>query len=428
MATQPPPFAPFEWMIAWRYLRARRADGGVSVMTWISLIGITLAVFALIATLAVRTGLREETLRVILGATAHLEVYYVETQTETGARDRLIRDYDAVAERIAAEPGVIHAAPVVKERLIANARQLSAPVEIYGLAPDRLATFPGIAEAERSQGDLSRLPEGVALGDQLARSLGVGVGDRVRLISPNGVRTALGTSPRVVAFEVVYVFRSGQPFIDSTRAYLPLSEAQSFLNREGGVDQIDVMVADPEGVDAVMVPILRAAGDRAVGWTWRDRSGGSLRALQLQDNALYILLFILVLIATLNIVSGLVMLVKNKGRDIGILRTIGLSQGSILRVFVLVGASVGIAGTVFGAALGALFAANIEHVYALMDQITGGSRAGLEAQGFFFPPAVLRPADLAAAVALSLGLSFIVTIFPARRAARLNPVEALRYE
>ena len=428
MATQPPPFAPFEWMIAWRYLRARRADGGVSVMTWISLIGVTLAVFALVATLAVRTGLREETVRIILGATAHLEVFYTEQEQESGARDRLIRDFDAVAERIEAQPGVRQAVPVVKERLIANARQNNAPVELYGITPENLATFPSIAEAERSEGDLARLPEGIALGERLARTLGVTVGSRLKLISPNGVRTALGTSPRVSAYEVVYIFRSGQGLIDSTRAYLSLDQAQSFLNREAGVDQIDVMLDDPDAVDAAMPRILQATEGPALGWTWRDRSGGMLRALQLQDNALYILLFILVLIATLNIVSGLVMLVKNKGRDIGILRTIGLSEGSILRVFVLVGASVGIAGTLLGAALGAVFAANIEHVYALMDTITGGSRAGLEAQGFFFPPAVLRPGDLFAAVALSLGLSFVVTIFPARRAARLNPVEALRYE
>ncbi len=422
------PFAAFEWMIAWRYLRARRAEGGVSVMTWISLIGITLAVFALIATLAVRTGLREETLRIILGGTAHLEVFYPEQERENGARDQLIRDYQAVADRIVAQPDVLQAVPVVKERLIGNARRNNAPVELYGIAPEDLATFPSIAEADRSQGDLSRFSEGLALGDQLARTLGVSVGSQVRLIFPNGVRTPSGFSPRISAFEVVYIFRSGQGFIDATRAYLPLDQAQPFLNREGGVNQIDVMLADPETVDEVMFPILQAADEQAFGWTWRDRAGGMLRALQLQDNALYILLFILVLIATLNIVSGLVMLVKNKGRDIGILRTIGLSEGSVLRVFFLVGASVGIAGTILGTILGALFALNIEHVYALMDVITGGSRASLEAQGFFFPPAVLRPFDVAAAMALSLGLSFIVTIFPARRAARMNPVEALRYE
>lgn len=397
-------------------------------MTWISLIGVTLAVFALVTTLAVRTGLRAETLRIILGAQAHLEVYQSEQVRDDGTTDRLIRDYDAVAERIVALPAVTGAVPIVKGRLIANLRENNAPIELYGIDPDALQGFPSIAEAEMQSGDLARLPEGIALGEGVARNLGVGVGDTIRVISPDGVKTAFGTSPRVSAYAVVYVFRSGQTFIDSTRAYLPLEEAQVFLNREGGVDQIDVMLSDPEAVENLQSSVLETAGSGTFGWTWRDRSGGMLRALELQDNALYILLFILVLIATLNIVSGLVMLVKNKGRDIGILRTIGLSEGSILRVFILVGASVGIAGTLLGALLGVIFAANIEHVYALMDNLTGNSRAGLEAQGFFFPPAILRPLDLAMAIGLSLLLSFAVTILPARRAARMNPVEALRYE
>lgn len=397
-------------------------------MTWISLIGITLAVFALVATLAVRTGLRAETLRIILGAQAHLEVHYSETVDENGVRSRTIAEYEAVAERISDVPGVERAVPVVKGRLIANLRDANAPIELIGIAPSDLAGFPSIATPERSQGDLARLTDGIAIAEGVARTLGLGPGDTVRVISPNGVRTAFGTSPRVSAYEVVYIFRSGQPLIDSTRAYLPLDEAQVFLNREAAVDQIEVMIDDPETVEVLQPDILAATGANAFGWTWRDRSGAGLRALQLQDNALYLLLFILVLIATLNIVSGLVMLVKNKGRDIGILRTIGLTEGSVLRVFILVGASVGVAGTVLGAALGALFAANIEHVYGLMDAITGNARAGLEAQGFFFPPAILRFGDLAAAVGLSLLLAFVVTIFPARRAARMNPVEALRYE
>ena len=423
-----PPFAPYEWLIAWRYMHARRATGGVSVMTWISLIGITLAVFALVATLAVRTGLREETLRIILGASAHLEVHYAEQTRSDGSRDRLIRDFDQTVTQIRALPGVRLAVPVVKARLIANVRQSNAPVELYGIRPTDLAAFPSIAQAEQSQGDLSNLPNGIALGAQVARSLGVNVGAKLRLISPNGVRTAFGTSPRVSVFEVIYIFRSGQSFIDSTRAYLPLEAAQSFLNREGAVDQIDVMLDDPEAANRALVPILGETSGPAYGWTWEDRAGGMLRALALQDNALYILLFILVLIASLNIVSGLVMLVKNKGRDIGILRTIGLSESAILRVFLLVGVSVGVAGTVMGALLGVLFAVNIEHIYALLDLLTGNGRAQLEAQGFFFPPAVLRAQDLAAAMGLSLLLTFTITLFPARRAARMNPVEALRYE
>ena len=428
MAQTPRPFAAYECLIAWRYLRARRADGGVSVMTWISLIGITLAVFALIATLAVRTGLREETLRVILGGTAHLEIRYAEQVQDNGQRDRLIRDYGTVVDQISEVPGVTLAVPVVSARLIASNRQNNAPVELYGLTPTDLARFPSIAQAERSEGDINRLSEGIALGEGLAYALGAGLGTRVRIISPNGARTAFGTSPRVSAYDVVYIFRSGQGFIDSTRAFLPLDQAQSFLNREGGVDQIHVMLRDPESVDQIQSNVLDAIDGPAFGWTWRERAGGMMRALQLQDNALYILLFVLVLIATLNIVSGLVMLVKNKGRDIGILRTIGLSEGAILRIFVMIGASVGVAGTLMGTILGVLFALNIEHVYAVMDALTGGSRAGLEAQGFFFPPAVLRPLDVVAAMAMSLILAFGVTIFPARRAARMNPVEALRYE
>jgi lipoprotein-releasing system permease protein len=424
----PAPFAPFEWKIAFRYLRARRTEGGVSGMAWISLIGITLAVFALVATLAVRTGLREETVRTILGANAHLEVLYHTVITDDGRSERVIRDFDALSARLIKVPGVLDAVPVVKGQVIGNIGENNAPLELYGIRIEDLKRFPSVAEPDVSFGDLSRLAEGIALGAGLARSLNAGIGDRVKVISPNGTRTPFGIKPRVSVFEVVYVFRSGQAFIDTTRAYLPLSDAQPFLNREGAVDQIEVMVDQPDAVGAYVPSILAAAGDRAYAWTWQDRSGGFLRALALQDNALFVLLGILVLIAAMNIVSGLIMLVKNKGRDIGILRTMGLDRGTILRVFFLVGASIGMLGTVCGVMLGAVFAANIDMIYSLIDVFTGGGKAQLEAQGFFFPPAVLRLTDVLAAVVLSLGLSFVITIFPARRAARMDPVEALRYE
>ena len=422
------PFAPYEWMIAWRYLRARKAEGGVSTMTWISLIGITLAVFALIATLAIRTGLREETVRTILGANAHVELYYNAAETEFNLRDRAIRDFDDVSKRINAVPGVVAAVPVVVGRVIGNLGQSNAPIELYGIRAEDLPRFPSVVAPEQSSGDLARLDEGIALGARLANSLGASVGDKIRVINPNGNRTFGGVTPRTSAWEVVYIFRSGQGFIDASRAYLPLSEAQPFMNRDDAVDQIEVMVDDPEAVENFTRPILEAAGERSYVWSWRNRSGGFLRALALQDNALFILLSILVLIAAMNIVSGLIMLVKNKGRDIGILRTIGLDQGAILRVFFIVGASIGSVGTMFGLILGVLFVLNIDMIYTLLDLLTGSGKAELEAQGFFFPPAVLRLPDVASAVGLSLGLSFVITYFPARRAARMNPVEALRYE
>jgi lipoprotein-releasing system permease protein len=422
------PFAPFEWMIAWRYLRARRAEGGVSVMTWISLIGITLAVFALIATLAVRSGFRAEFVDTILGSNAHVTVYELGEVGPGGRIDRRIADYDALAQRIAAVPGVTRAAPLIRQQVMANHGQSNAGVEIYGISPQALRTIPRIAQSEEAQGDIGRFDEGIAIGIGVARSLGVGVGDRIKLISPKGVKTAFGTSPRVNAYEVVYIFEAGRYDIDRTRAYLPLGEAQKFFNREGFVDEIEVMIEDPEQVEQMVNPILRAAGELGQVWTWRDASGAFLNALDIEDRVMFVILSVLVLIAAMNIVSGLIMLVKNKGRDIGILRTMGLSEGSVLRVFFICGAFTGIIGTALGVLLGCLFALYVDQIFGLVDRLSGGSAWDASIRGIYFLPAQLQLGDVLSAVALSLGLSFIVTFFPARRAARMNPVEALRYE
>ncbi|MEC7259712.1 MAG: ABC transporter permease, partial [Pseudomonadota bacterium] len=316
MSARTRPFAGFEWMIAWRYLRARRAEGGVSVMTWISLIGITLAVFALIATLAVRSGFRAEFVGTILGANAHVTVFSAGEVDPLGNLNRTIPDYDDMVARIAAVPGVTRAAPLVRGQVLASLRQGSSGAEIIGITPEDLASLPGIAQAEESAGDVARFSEGIAIGSGLARQLNATPGDRIKLTSPNGVQTAMGTSPRVSSYEVVYVFTAGRYDIDRTRIYMPLAEAQPYLNREGVADEIEVMVTDPEEVESMALPILRAAGDTALIWTWRDQAGGFLRALEVEDNVMFIILSILVLIAAMNIVSVLIMLVKNKGRDI----------------------------------------------------------------------------------------------------------------
>ncbi|WP_416881298.1 lipoprotein-releasing ABC transporter permease subunit [Marivita sp.] len=428
MAQTPPPFAPFEWMIAWRYLRARRAEGGVSVMTWISLIGITLAVFALIATLAVRSGFRAEFVDTILGSNAHVTVYYTQEIDEFGRSGRTIPDYADLAQSVAAVSGVTRAAPLVKGQVMATANSRNAGVEVFGIAPEDLATIPRIADPDTAQGDLARFADGIAIGSGVARELGVGLGDKVKLISPDGVRTAFGTSPRVKAYEVVYVFTAGRYDIDRTRVYMPFGEAQLYFNREGVADEIEVMVADPDRVENVTLPIVQAAGSRALVWTWQDASGGFLRALEIEDNVMFIILSILVLIAAMNIVSGLIMLVKNKGRDIGILRTMGLTEGAVLRVFFICGAFTGILGTVAGVVLGCLFALYIDPIFSFVNYVAGGGVWDPAVRGIYELPAQLRLPDVLSAVALSLGLSFIVTIFPARRAARMNPVEALRYE
>ncbi|MDE4173587.1 lipoprotein-releasing ABC transporter permease subunit [Phaeobacter sp. PT47_59] len=428
MTSSPPPFARFEWIIAWRYLRARRAEGGVSVMTWISLIGITLAVFALIATLAVRSGFRSEFVGTILGANAHVTLYSYGEMTEDGRLDRRLEDYTDLAARVGEVPGVMRAAPLIKGQVMANLRQRNAGVEVFGISAADLQAIPGVAQSEDYSGDLARFEQGVAIGSGVARELGVSAGDRIKLISPNGVKTPFGTSPRVNAYEVVYIFTAGRYDIDRTRLYMPFAEAQAFFNREGVADEIEVMVADPEAVDRVVVPLMMAAGQGIGAWTWRDASGGFLRALEVEDNVMFIILSILVLIATMNIVSGLIMLVKNKGRDIGILRTIGLSEGSVMRVFFICGAFTGVIGTICGVILGCIFALYIDPIFSFVNYVMGGGVWDPSIRGIYALPAELNLPDVLSAVALSLGLSFVVTIFPARRAARLNPVEALRYE
>ena len=427
MATTPP-FARFEFMIAWRYLRSRRAEGGVSVMTWISLIGITLAVFALIATMAVRAGFRAEFVDTILGANAHVSVYSAGHLDEAENLVRAFPDFDAIAGRIAAIPGVVRAAPLIKGQVMATVGQATLGAEVYGMRGADLATIPRIGAGSGALGDLAAYDSGIAMGSQLARELGVGLGDRVRLISPQGVKTALGTSPRVNAYTVVYVFTAGRYDIDRTRIYMPLAEAQSYFNKDGLVDEFEVMVADPDTVDSFAPALLQAGGAEALLWTWRDSSGAFLRALTVEDNVMFIIMAILVLIAAMNIVSGLIMLVKNKGRDIGILRTMGLTEGSVLRVFFLCGAFTGVLGTLFGVVLGCLFAIFIDPIFSAVNYWSGGGVWDPSIRGIYNLPAKLVPGDVVSAVALSLALSFIVTIFPARRAARMNPVEALRYE
>jgi len=429
----PPPFSRYEFLIAWRYLRARRAEGGVSTMTWISLIGIALGVMALIATLAVRSGFRTEFVDTILGANAHTTVYMPPGQIVNDLTDEVytvagtISDYPDAVARIEAIPGVTRADPVVKGQVMASVGDRSNVAEVHGLSLADLKAIPRVADPETGAGDIDAFDRGIAIGSGIARDLGASVGDRLQLISPQGAQTAFGTTPRIATYEVVYVFTAGRYDIDRTRIYMPLPEAQSYFNREGEVDEIQVYASDPERVDR-LTPALTEAVPGSVVWTWRDASGSFLSALEIEDDVMFVILSVLVLIAAMNITSGLIMLVKNKGRDIGILRTMGLTEGAILRVFFLCGAFTGVIGTIAGVILGVLLALNIDGIMAGINWLTGGGAWDPAVRGIYRLPAELRGIDIAKAVGLSLVLSFLVTIFPARRAARMNPVEALRHE
>jgi lipoprotein-releasing system permease protein len=421
-------FSHYERMIAWRYLRASRKEGGVSVLTWISLIGISLAVFALIVVMAVRSGFRSEFVDTILGANAHVTVYAQNHLDEAGNVTRTISDYDAKAKAMLAVPGVTRVAPLVRAQVLASIREESSGAEVYGISAADLMTLPRIAEPESSEGSIADFEKGIAMGSQLARALGVMVGDRVKLLSPKGARTPMGTTPRSSTYDVVYIFEAGRYDIDRSRIYMPLAEAQSFFNRDGVADEFEVMVEDAEKVEDISPALIAAAGPDTMLWSWKDASGAFLRALTVEDNVMWVVMGVLVLIATLNIISGLIMLVKNKSRDIGILRTMGLTEGAILRVFFMCGAALGITGTIVGVILGSAFATWIDPIFSAVNYLAGGGVWDPEIRGIYALPAELRAWDVLRAVTLSLVLSFVVTIFPARRAARLNPVEALRSE
>ena len=300
--------------------------------------------------------------------------------------------------------------------------------DVYGITLNAMKSMPGIVNPDTSTGDLANFDHGIAMGVGLARELGVGVGDRVQLVAPDGAKTAFGTNPRIETYEVTYIFSAGRYDIDQARIFMPFAEAQSYFNRDGVADEIQVYVDDPEKVDRWTPDLLAAAGEGGQVWTWRDASGSFLAALDMEDDVMFIILSILVLIASMNITSGLIMLVKNKGRDIGILRTMGLTEGAILRVFFLCGAFTGVLGTIAGVVLGVLLSLNVDHIMSALNALTGGNAWQPEVRGIYQLTADLRAWDIFRAVALSLALSFIVTIFPARRAARMNPVEALRYE
>ena len=428
MASSTAPFAAFEWTIAWRYLRARRREGGISVIAWYALIGVMLGVATLIIVQAVMIGFREEFTARILGANAHVTVYAAAATDAAGNPSRLIADFDGMAGRIAEVPGVTQAAPLIRGQVMVSAHGRAAGAEVIGMRLADLEEVPLVAHPETGYGALADLDHGIAIGTGIARDLGVGVGDTLSLISPEGMDTPFGTQPRVNDYKVVYVFGIGRYDIDKTRIYMPFAEAQSFFDREGGADEIEVMLKEPDRVEAIEPAIAKAAGDGTLLWSWRDASGAFLQALDVERRVMFIILSMVVLIAALNIISGLVMLVKNKGRDIGILRTMGLTQGSIMRVFFLCGSLIGVAGTVLGVVIGCLFVLFIHDIQAVVEWFAGGSIWNPEVRYLTEIPARLRAGDVLAVTGTALALAFLITLVPARNAERLDPVEALRYE
>ena len=362
----------------------------------------------------------------VLGANAHVTVYRLPQTTGKNQVDRSIQNYEQLADILRSVDGV-SALPLIKGQVMANANSTNAGVEVFGISPDNLMDLRRIVDPETVIGRVDDFANGVAIGSGVASALGVGVGDQIKLISPDGVKTAFGTSPRVKSFPVSFIFSAGRHDMDKVRVYMPFAAAQDYFNRADRADEIEVLVTEPDLVEDVVARMAPSVPPYIQFWSWKDASGNYLRALTIEDNVMFIIMSILVTIASMNIVSGLIMLVKNKGRDIGILRTMGLSEGAVLRVFFLCGAFTGVLGTLLEL-FGMPFCHICRYNFRLCNYVSGGGVWDPSIRGIYEIPAELKLDDVITAVTLSLGLSFGVTYFPARRAARMNPVEALRYE
>ena len=421
---QAPPFGLWERMLAMRYLRARRSQGGVGLISVISFIGIMLAVGVLIATMSVMNGFRSELLGRILGFQGHLFV-------TGGVLDGPERDR-AVANIIKV-PGVLQAAPVIEAQAIAIGPSQITGALVRGLsAADLKATK--LVSGNITKGSLKDFGVGdyggdvVVVGSRLAQSLGVAPGDTISLISPSGGATAFGGTPLQKAYTVGATFSIGMSQYDAAYIYMPLQQAQLFFGREDSADSIEIKVAEPDKAADLRGPIGKAAGPAALVSDWTQRDVSFWGALKVERTAMRLILGMLIVIAALNIISGLVMLVKNKTRDIAILRTMGAGQGSILRIFFMTGASIGALGTAAGVALGVLFSVYIGPIQGFVEWVTGTPVFASDVYYLSRLPAKVDWAEVAGIAAFALGMACIWTLPPAWRASRLDPVEALRYE
>jgi lipoprotein-releasing system permease protein len=414
------PFAAFEWMLSGRYLRARRKEGFISVIAGFSFLGIMLGVATLIIVMAVMNGFRTELLSKILGLNGHLLVQPLESP---------LTDWKDVADRVSQVPGIRLAAPVVDGQALASSPFNAAGVFVRGIRAHDLDNLTSIAKNIK-QGSLEGFDEGqgVAIGRRLADQLSVHAGDSVTLVAPRGAVTPMGTTPRIKAYKIVAVFEIGMSEYDSTFVFMPLAEAQAYFNRANDVTAIEVYTDNPDKIDEFRKSVTEAAGRPVFLVDWRQRNSTFFNALQVERNVMFLILTLIVLVAALNIVSGLIMLVKDKGSDIAILRTMGASQGSIMRIFLITGAAIGVVGTLTGFIVGLVICLNIESIREFLSWLTSTELFSPELYFLSKLPAEIDFRETSAVVIMALTLSFLATLYPSWRAARLDPVDALRYE
>jgi lipoprotein-releasing system permease protein len=414
-------FSAFEWMVARRYLRARRQEGFVSVIAGFSFLGIALGVAALIIVLAVMNGFRQELLGRILGVNGHITVQGI------GGR---IDDFDPLADQLRRIGGVVRVTPIIDGQVLAaSPRGSTSGALVRGVRAKDLSAQTMIADGI-SPGGLDRFEKGdaVLVGSRLAMRLGLGIESRVTLLSPQGTPTAFGTVPRSLAYPIAGTFDIGMYEYDNGFIFVPLAAAQKYFRMGNSVTGIEIALDNPDAVPDARRKIAAIVGARGRIFDWQQSNAQFFNAVKVERNVMFIILTLIILVAAFNIISSLIMLVKDKGRDIAILRTMGATRGMVMRIFFLTGASIGVVGTFVGFVLGIAFAANIETIRGWVDKLSGVDVFAAEIYFLSQLPAKIDAGEVITVTGMALVLSFLATIYPSWRAARLDPVEALRYE
>lgn len=410
--------SPFEWTIAKRYLLPGKGEAFIALVASISIGVVMLSVAMLIVVMSVMNGFRAELLDKITGLNGHAIV-----QAYGGRMD----NWENILEEVRATPGVVDASPLIEQPLLGSFNGRVEAILIRGNIQEDLDDLA----TKAISGDFAQLQPGaskVAIGVRLAENIGARVGDTITVINPQGRSTPFGTMPRQIGYEVAAIFEVGVYDYDGAFVVMPMQDAQTLMLIGDAVSMIEITVNDPDEVGEILAPVQRAVQGRAVVNDWKTINSALFDALQVERAAMAFALSFMVLVAAFNILSSLVMLVRAKTRDIAIMRTMGATRQSLMKIFVTTGFTVGAIGTVIGLALGFAILAGRQQIVQAIGALTGQDLWDPQYRFLTTIPSKVDGGEVTMIALLALGLSFLATLYPAWKAANTDPVQVLRYE